>query len=255
MNLHTAIEIAGAGRAALRCVTQPAECVRLDAVWVVRDTGTKPWRETSILTVDLEPARVIEIFRSLEGENVHHFCESDVNETLIVKKYAALGFTLSSRYFLMTRASRPSIDVSSSLNFWRAETLETATRISSAAGEVLLSARDLPPRRLGVRLYGAEAEGRVIAWARIAQVREDTAWVDDLFTLPAFRKRGVMRQLLNFAYQDSSHFGVRETVLVCSSENLGFHLKNGYEVVAHKLQFAAKLGLLERVRNRVRRWF
>ena len=255
MNLHTAIEIAGTGRAALRSVTQPAECVRLGDVWLVRDTSTKSWRETSVLTVDLEPEKVVEVVRSLGGKNVHHFCEPDANESLIAKQYAALGFTLSSRYFLMTRASRPSIDVSSSLNFWRAETLETATRISSAAGEVLLSARDLPPRRLGVRLYGAEVEGRVIAWARIAQVREDTAWVDDLFTLPAFRKRGVMRQLLNFAYQDSSNFGVHEMVLVCSSENLGFHLKNGYEVVAHKLQFAAKLGLLERARNRVRRWF
>ena len=255
MNLHTAIEIAGAGRAALRCVTQPAQCAQLGDVWVVRDTGTKPWRESSVLTVDLEPARVVEIVRSLEGQNVHHFCATDANETLIAKQYAALGFNFTNRYFLMTRESRPSIHLSSSLNFWRAETLETANRISSAAGEVLLTVRDLPPRRLGVRLYGAEADGRLIAWARIAQVHKDAAWVDDLFTLPAFRKRGVMRQLLNFVYQDSSNFGVRETVLVCSSENLGFHLKNGYEVVAQKLQFVPKQGFLERVRNRVRRWF
>jgi GNAT superfamily N-acetyltransferase len=148
--------------------------------------------------------------------------------------------------------TKVSIDLASSLNFWRAESLEQANRISSAAREVLLSALDLPPRRLGVRLYGAEAEGRLIAWARIAQVREDVAWVDDLFTLPKYRKRGVMTHLMNFAYTDASSFGVRNTVLVCSSENLGFHLKNGYQVVAHKLRFAPRKNWLERLKKR---WF
>ena len=257
MNLHTAIEIAGTCRAALRSVTQPAECVWLGDVWLVRDTGTKPWRETSVLTLDLEPEKIIAVVKSLEGQrvNVHHFIAPDTTQTLLEQQYAALGFNFTNRYFLMTRASKPFTDLPSSWHFWRAETLEQANRISNAAGEVLLSNTDLPPRRLGVSLYGAEAEGQVVAWARIAQVGKDAAWVDDLFTLPAFRKRGVMRQLLNFAYQDSSMFGVCETVLVCSSENLGFHFKNGYEVVAQKLQFAAKPGLLERVRNRVKRWF
>jgi hypothetical protein len=83
MNLHTAVEIAGIGRAALRCVTQAAECVRLDAVWLVRDTGTKPVRETSVLTVDLEPEKVVEVVRSLEvqGVNIHQFCVPDANES------------------------------------------------------------------------------------------------------------------------------------------------------------------------------
>jgi GNAT superfamily N-acetyltransferase len=107
-----------------------------------------------------------------------------------------------------------------------------------------------------VRLYGAEAEGQLIAWARIAQVRETVAWVDDLFTLPEHRKRGVMTHLMNFAYNDSSSFGVRETVLLCSSENHGFHLKNGYAIVAQKLRFEPRKSWLERLKKRVTRsWF
>lgn len=254
MNPHTAIEIAGSGLAALRCVTQPAEFVRFGDVWLLRDTGAKPKRDNSVLTLDLEPEEVIQTVQSLELHHfgIHHFCLPNANQNVLIQQYAALGFGLTSTYFLMTRALKTSSDLSSSLTCWRVETLDQAQRISSAANETLLSTRDLPPRQLGVRLYGAEAEGRLIAWAQIAQVREDAAWVDNLFTLPEHRKRGVMTHLMNFTYQDSSTFGVRETVLLSSSENHGFHLKNDYEVVAHKLRFEPRKSWLERLKKR---WF
>lgn len=254
MNTQTAIEIAGAGLAALRSVAQPAEFVRCGAVWLLRDTGAKPRRDDSVLTLDLEPEEVIQMVQNLELQHfgIHHFCLPNADQNLLIRQYAALGFTLTSSYFLMARALKASLVSDSNLTCWRIETLTQAERISSAAREILLSTRDLPPRQLGVRLYGTEAEGRLIAWARIAQVNETAAWVDNLFTQPKHRKRGVMTHLLNFAYQDSSNFGVRETVLVCSSENHGFHLKNGYAVVAHKLRFAPRKSWLERLKKR---WF
>jgi GNAT superfamily N-acetyltransferase len=254
MNAHTAIEIAGAGLAALRSVTQPAEFVRCGDVWLLRDTGAKSKRDDSVLTLDLEPAQVIQAVQNLELQDfgIHHFCTPNADQNVLIRQYAALGFNLTSTYFLMARALITASDLSSSLSLWRAETLDQAQQISSAANEILLSTRDLPPRQLGVRLYGAEAEGRLIAWARIAQVNETAAWVDDLFTLPNYRKRGVMTHLMNFAYNDSSNFGVRETVLLCSSENQGFHLKNSYEVVAQKLRFEPRISWLERLKKR---WF
>ena len=253
MNAHTAIEIAGTGLAALRSVTQPAEFVRRGDVWLLRDTGTKPKRDDSVLTLDLEPAQVIQTVQSLELQHfgIHHFCMPNADQNLLIQHYAALGFNLTSTYFLMTRALIASSVSTSSLTCWQIETLKQAAQISNAAREILLSTRDLPPRQLGVRLYGAEAEGRLIAWVRIAQMREDVAWLDDLFTLPEHRKRGVMTHLLNFAYNDSSSFGVRETVLLCSSENYAFHLKNGYEVVAHKSRFEPRKSWLERLKKRV----
>jgi GNAT superfamily N-acetyltransferase len=258
MNAHTAIEIAGAGLAALRCVTQPAEFVPCGDVWLLRDTGAKPKRDDSVLTLDLEPGQVIQNIENLELQDfgIHHFCLPNADPNVLIQQYAALGFGLTSSYFLMARALIPASDFTSSLTCWRAETLKQATQISSVAKEILLSTRDLSPRQLGVRLYGAEAEGRLIAWARIAQVREDVAWVDNLFTLPEHRKRGVMTQLMNFAYDDSSTFGVQETVLVCSSDNYAFHLKNGNAVVAQKLRFEPRKSWLERLKKRVTRsWF
>lgn len=254
MNAHTAIEIAGAGLAALRCVTRPAEFVRCGDVWLLRDTGANPKRDDSVLTLDLEPGQVIQTVQSLELQHfgIHHFCMPNANQNLLIQQYAALGFSLTSNYFLMARALVASSDLTSSLTCWRIETLNQAEQISNAANEILLSTRDLPPRQLGVRLYGAEVERRLIAWARIAQVHETTAWVDNLFTLPEHRKRGVMTHLMNFAYHDSSSFGVQETVLLCSSENLGFHLKNGYQAVAQKLRFEPRKSWLERLKKR---WF
>jgi hypothetical protein len=41
-------------------------------------------------------------------------------------------------------------------------------------------------------------------------------------------------------------------VLLCSSDNHGFHLKNGYAVVAHKLRFEPRKSWLERLKKRVR---
>ncbi len=255
MNPRTAIEIAGAGLAALRCVTQPAEFVRLGDVWLLRDTAAKPKRDDSVVALELEPGQVIQTVGNLELQDfgIHHFCAPDADQNVLIRQYATFGFNLTSTYFLMTRALKTSADLSSSLTCWRAETLDQAEQISSAAGEILLSTRDLPPRQLGVRLYGAEAEGQLIAWARIAQVREDAAWVDDLFTLPEHRQHGVMTNLMNFAYLDSSTFGVQKTVLLCSSENHGFHLKNGYEVVAQKLRFAPRKSWLERLKKRFKK--
>jgi GNAT superfamily N-acetyltransferase len=255
MNAYTAIEIAGAGLAALRSVTQPADFVRRGDVWLLRDTAAKPKRDDSVLTLDLEPEQVIQTVQSLELRHfgIHHFCMPNADQNLLIRQYAALGFTLTSTYFLMARAFITASDLTSSLTCWRVETLIQAEQISKAAREILLSTRDLPPRQLGVRLYGAEAEGQLIAWARIAQVRETAAWVDNLFTLPEYRKRGVMTHLMNFAYNDSSSFGVQETVLLCSSENHGFHLRNGYAVVAHKLRFAPRTNWLERLKRHVTR--
>jgi GNAT superfamily N-acetyltransferase len=254
MNAQNAIEIAGAGLAALRSVTQPAEFVPCGDVWLLRDTGAKPKRDDSVLTLDLEPAQVIQAVQNLELQDfgIHHFCMPSANLSVLIQQYAALGFSLTSTYFLMARALKTSSDFTSSLTCWRIETLKQAEQISNAANEILLSTRDLPPRQLGVRLYGAEAEGRLIAWARIAQVREDATWVDDLFTKPEHRKHGVMTHLMNFAYHDSSNFGVQKAVLLCSSENQGFHLKNGHNVVAHKLRFEPRKSWLERLKKR---WF
>jgi hypothetical protein len=151
MNTHSAIEIAGDGLAALRSVTHPAEFVQFGDVWLLRDTGAKPKRDDSVLALQLKPREVIENLKSfgLQRFGIHHFCLPDTNQNLLIQQYAALGFGLTSTYFLMTRALKTSSDLSSSLTCWRVETLDQAEQISSAAHEILLSTRDLPPRQLG----------------------------------------------------------------------------------------------------------
>ena len=117
MNAYTAIEIAGAGLAALRSVTQSADFVRRGDVWLLRDTSAKSKRDDSVLTLDLEPEEVIQTIQSLELQHfgIHHFCLPETNQNLMIQQYAALGFNLTSTYFLMAKALKTSSDFGGNL--------------------------------------------------------------------------------------------------------------------------------------------
>jgi GNAT superfamily N-acetyltransferase len=144
----------------------------------------------------------------------------------------------------MARELRTVPEPSAIWTVWRATKFEQLQRISSAAKQVMSLEKDLLTSGLGVRVYAVEHDGLVIAWGRFV-VQHGTAWVDDLFTQPSLRGRGVMTALLNFAERDVMESGVLQTVLVCSEANREFHVRRGYETVAIKLRFLPNPGLLE----------
>ncbi len=246
MELESLVQIVGHSLVQLQSMTQTASFEEHGSLWWFRN----PTSQNVLLTNQaLTPTQIISAARdaSIVGRVViHQFLLPDTDEVDLIRQYANQGYQLQSRQHLMQHTLEPSSNSSSSWTLWRAENMQQARRVSSAAKQSLLTEQHLPPDQR-VRLYVAEHLNQVIAWGRITQVQPEIAWVSDLFTKPEFRKRGVMTALMHEYHRDALAFGVRQMLLFSSGSNYDFHFKNHYKTVAVKLRFVPQSGLLERM--------
>ncbi len=239
MQLEKAVLIAGHSLVALQNTSRVASFEQQAGIWWYQ---TQANLNAMLTNTDFTPLEVSAAARALGLKKsllIHQFLSPDADQFELISRFAKSGFNLSNRHYLMSRAitAQPELP-QQTWQVFRAETSADETRISKAAKETLLSSAQLPPSTLGVRLYAAQDSSQIIAWARIAQLQTHTAWLDDLFTKAAWRKRGVMASILQRIDQDALLFGARNMLLFSAQHNLEYHLGHGYSIVAVKLRFA-----------------
>ncbi len=252
MELENLVQIIGQSHLAFQSMTQPVDFQKIDSIWWF----CSPTRSNALLTnPDLTALEVLSAARAaqIKGEIViQQFLLPGIDFADLVQRHARQGFELTSTQHLMKFELTPKPDLLSDWRVYRAETMQQVQEISSSAKQVLLTEKHLPPAAFGVRLYAIQTLGQVIAWGRVTQVQAQSVWVSDLFTKPKFRKRGVMTALMRHAQTEALAFGAQEMLLFTEDKNHDFYVRHGFEVIAVKLRFAPRVGILERLLGRVK---
>jgi GNAT superfamily N-acetyltransferase len=101
----------------------------------------------------------------------------------------------------------------------------------------LLQLTHLAGARPQIRMYYAESEGMPVAHALSVQLRTRTAWVHDVFTHPAHRRRGLASALMRFMLQDDASHGVAHSVLLASHTGALLYPQLGYAAISNLLMF------------------
>ena len=81
--------------------------------------------------------------------------------------------------------------------------------------------------------FYAELEHRAVGWAQLVTAYEGVGYINQLYTLPVFRKRGIGARLLRRIHQEANHLGLRHMVLLASEMGMSLHRHAGYEPLAY----------------------
>lgn len=81
--------------------------------------------------------------------------------------------------------------------------------------------------------FYAELEHRAVGWAQLVTVYEGIGYINQLYTLPVFRKRGIGTRILRRIHQEANHLGLRHMVLLASEMGMSLYRQAGYEPLAY----------------------
>lgn len=88
--------------------------------------------------------------------------------------------------------------------------------------------------------FYAELEHRAVGWTQLVTAYDGIGYINQLYTLPVFRRRGIGARLLRRAHQEANHLGLRHMVLLASEMGMSLYRHAGYEPVAYLSVFRPK---------------
>jgi GNAT superfamily N-acetyltransferase len=81
--------------------------------------------------------------------------------------------------------------------------------------------------------FYAQLEHRAVGWTQLVTAYEGVGYVNQLFTVPVYRLRGIGTRLLRRAHQEANHLGLRYMVLLASEMGMSLYRRAGYEPLAY----------------------
>lgn len=88
--------------------------------------------------------------------------------------------------------------------------------------------------------FYAELEHRAVGWAQLVTACEGVGYINQLYTLPVFRQRGIGTRLLRRVHQEASQIGLKHTILLASELGMQLYRHAGYEPLAYLSVFRPK---------------
>jgi len=98
----------------------------------------------------------------------------------------------------------------------------------------------IPPQTLGdphiVNFY-AQLERRAVGWAQLVTAYAGVGCVNQLYTLPVYRQRGIGTRLLRRVHQEANHLGLHHAILLASEMGMSLYRRAGYMPLAYLTAF------------------
>lgn len=111
-----------------------------------------------------------------------------------------------------------------------AEEIEFANRGLEAGGE------RIQPQVLDdphiVNFY-AQLEHRAVGWTQLVFISEDIGCLNQLYTLPVYRQRGIGTRMLRRVHQEANHLGLHHMLLLASEMGMSLFRRAGYRPLAY----------------------
>lgn len=114
--------------------------------------------------------------------------------------------------------------------------IESPEDIEFANKGLAVGDEHIPPATLGdahiINFY-AQLEHRAVGWAQLVTAHEGVGYINQLYTLPVFRQRGVGLRLLRRVHQEANHLGLQHALVLASEMGMSLFRRAGYQALAY----------------------
>ena len=161
------------------------------------------------------------------------------NNTDLKQQYEALGYEIVETAMIMG-LSLPVKNLRGWTHVHKIETLEQIEFANRglADGDEHISSKFIGDPHI-INFY-AELEHRAVGWTQLVTAYEGVGYINQIYTLPVFRQRGIGTRLLRRVHQEANHLGLRNMVLLASEMGMSLYRRDGYEPLAYLSVFRPK---------------
>lgn len=236
MDIVTAINGFGRGFSYTRSNTYPYRFVEEPPVWILEDHPQRPDGRVSEVIVYRTRAAEAEavIARRITGRR---YCvclvyDRTTKEPPLKAEWKALGYRTRhlETFMVAPLEDVPAFDCG--FPVVRVEDQEMADAVNREAGSRQILPEQLRGDDSPLRLYTALDDGVPVGWVRSIPVGE-AAWVSNMYVKESHRRRGIGRALLSTLLHDDRRLGMRESVLLASTDGAKLYPQLGYETIGY----------------------
>lgn len=151
-------------------------------------------------------------------------------------QYLALGYDFVETNMLLGLP----LPVKTSRGWTHVHKINSLEEVEFANRGLSLDGEHIPPQVFGdphiVNFY-AQLEHRAVGWTQLVTVCEGIGFLNKLYTLPVYRRRGIGTRLLRRAHQEANHLGLRHMILLASEMGMSLYRRAGYRPLAYLSMF------------------
>ena len=114
--------------------------------------------------------------------------------------------------------------------------IESVEEIEFANQGLAVGGEKIPPTTYGdphIINFFAQLEHRAVGWTQLVTICDGIGYLNQLYTLPVFRQRGIGTRLLRRAHQEANHIGLKHMVLLASEMGMSLYRRAGYRPLTY----------------------
>ena len=191
--------------------------------------------QMEFLAVDLDPIMVgacIHSYPKKPGEKfVLNAFHSEPIRLELKSQYQSLGYDFVETAMIMGLP----LPVKTPRGWTHVHKIGSLEEIEFANQGLALGGEHIPPQIHGdahILNFYAQLEHRAVGWTQLVTVCEGIGYLNQLYTLPVYRRRGIGARMLRRAHQ-ANHLGLRHMVLLASEMGMSLYRRAGYQPLAY----------------------
>jgi GNAT superfamily N-acetyltransferase len=161
--------------------------------------------------------------------NVFH---SGPTQPEVKTQYQSLGYEFVETAMIMGL----SLPVRTSRGWTHVHKIGALEEIEFANKGLALGGEHIPERTFGdphISNFYAQLEHRAVGWTQLVTVCDGIGYLNQLYTLPVYRRRGIGTRLLRRAHQEANHLGLHHMVLLASEMGMMLYRRAGYKPLVY----------------------
>ena len=199
--------------------------------------GKKPVAsfKMEFLAYDPDPVVVMAKINSYPKKPADKFVlntfHSEPNNALKAQ-YFALGYEFVETAMLMGLP----LPVKTTRGWTHVHKIDSLEEIEFANEGLALGGEKIPLQLHGdphILNFYAQLEHRAVGWTQLVTLYEGVGYINQLYTLPVYRRRGIGTRLLRRVHQEANHLGLKNMVLLASEMGMSLYRRAGYRPLAY----------------------
>jgi GNAT superfamily N-acetyltransferase len=161
--------------------------------------------------------------------NVFHAEPSDLN---IKAQYLDLGYEFVETAMIMGLP----LPVKTPRGWTHVHKIDSLEEIEFVNRGLESTEEHIPPHIFGdphiINFY-AQLEHRAVGWTQLVTAYAGVGYINQLYTLPVYRQRGIGTRMLRHVHQEANHLGLHHMVLLASEMGMSLFIYAGYQPLAY----------------------
>ena len=161
--------------------------------------------------------------------NVFH---DDPADAELKSQYQSLGYDLVETAMILGLP----LPVKNPRGWTHVHKIDSPEEIEFANKGLALGGEHIPLKTFGdahILNFYAQLEHRAVGWTQLITACEGIGCLNQLFTLPVYRRRGIGTRLLRRAHQEANHLGLHHMLLLASEMGMSLYRRAGYRPLAY----------------------